>query len=214
MYRILSNKDNIRGNNISQELTFNDKELEDAGLINVFDDHIKDTFINRFTFPIYNHLGYLVGFSGRSLDPNQPKYLNTKETKLFKKNQLLYNFYKAKQACVDNLVIVEGFADVIAYVQSGIHSVAGLMGTALTNYHLNLFANHLPAGCSITLSLDNDDAGTANTLQIGEQLLSKGINVEVIDYGNIQQKDPDEIYCYFAKEKLQEIYAKRIDFIS
>lgn len=214
IYRILTNKDNILGENVSDDIIFNDKELDDAGLINIFDNAIKDVMINRITFPIHDKSGNLVGFSGRSITNDPAKYLNTRETKLFKKNQVLFNFYRAKQSCVDNLIITEGFADTIAYHQSNLPFVVSLMGTALSNYHLTLINSQLPSCSTIVLSLDNDQAGVDSTIQIGQQLLAKGINVEVVDYDLLTQKDPDEIFQSYGSSKLQEIYNKRLDFIS
>ncbi|WP_322941271.1 DNA primase [Mycoplasmopsis canis] len=180
----------------SQNTELDKKILFQAGLIN---DNFKELFKNRITFGIRNSYGNIVGFSARVLNNQQkPKYLNSPETKLFNKSQILYNFFNAKEHIEKNkeVIIVEGFMDVIALDKVGIYNSVALMGTALTLEHLQLIKKY-----QIALFLDNDEAGIQATLKSIKTLLKNKI-YDVFVIVNPYDKDPDEILNNEGKESL------------
>lgn len=119
-------------------------------------------FADRYIFPIRNSKGDVIAFSGRSLDPNVPKYINSCETSVFKKSFTLFNYDVAK--AYPTIYVVEGYMDALSLIQSGVPNVVAAMGTAFSNNHLSVLK-----GKSIILSLDHDGAGLKHTLSIIEQ---------------------------------------------
>src|SRR5699024_9602683 len=141
----------------------------DLGLTNGDSNHFSDVFSGRITFPLWDKDGYVIGFSSRIYrNENSPKYINTKETYLFKKGENLFNYHRAKKYAKNKeILIVEGQLDAIRIYSSGIKNVVALMGTALTKSVLDLLKN---LRCQIILCLDNDDAGLNATLKNGDIL--------------------------------------------
>lgn len=143
-----------------------ERQLLEAGLLieNPENGRVYDRFRGRVMFPIRDHLGRLVGFGGRVLDDSKPKYLNTPETDAFKKGELLYGLDKARLGLSGGaeLVVVEGYMDVIAMHQHGFTGAVASLGTALTAEHATLL-ERLGAQ-SIVLMFDQDGAGLKATL--------------------------------------------------
>lgn len=120
---------------------------------------IYDRFRDRIMFPIYDRLGRIIGFGGRSLDDNQkPKYLNSPETIIFQKNRELYGLHQALNSHnnVDTIIIVEGYMDVIALAQHGITNAVAALGTATSTYHIQLLSKHTRR---LVFCFDGDNAG-------------------------------------------------------
>ena len=147
-----------------------------------------ETFFDRIMIPIHDEKGNIVTFCGRTIKDETPKYLHTPETKIFQKKELLYNFYSAKPLAYNNeLILVEGYMDVVGAKKVGYENVAALMGTALTPEHIKLIKNNRS---TITLALDNDfdkqeNIGRIKMLQHIPVLLSEGFKVDVIDFSKI-----------------------------
>lgn len=156
-----------------------EKQLLDAGLLieNPESGRIYDRFRARVMFPIRDHLGRLVGFGGRVLDDTKPKYLNTPETEAFKKGELLYGLDKARSNLSSGaeLIVVEGYMDVITMHQHGFTGAVASLGTALTAEHATLL-ERLGAQ-SITLMFDQDEAGLKATLSGLDQVLGAKFRV-------------------------------------
>lgn len=158
----------------------------------------KDTFRNRIMFPIYDIYGQVVGYSGRIYNSeNTAKYVNSKASDIFKKGELLYNYHLAKEETkkTKEIIIVEGFMDVIRLSIIGIDNVVGLMGTAITKEQILLLKQ---LRCKVILCLDSDEAGEVATMNAGDQLFENNIDTAVIrleDY-----KDPDEYIINKGKE--------------
>jgi len=172
------------------------------------DNH--DIYNDRIMFPLYDISGRVVGFSGRIYkDNNQNKYLNTKETDIFKKGELLYHYHIAKEECrlKKSVIIMEGFMDVIRASSIGIKNTVALMGTALTKEQLNLIKR---LSNNIILCLDGDDPGQHATLNIGNQLLDSGIEVKVIVLPN--PDDPDSYILKNGKERFEGLVSSAINF--
>ena len=179
-------------NNLSKLLigkNYEENMLVNIGLSNK-SDILYDLFRNRIMFPIHNSNGDAVGFSGRVYN-NEPdsKYINTKETYIFKKGEILFNYHRAILEAKKNkyLILCEGQMDAIRIYASGIKNVCATMGTALTNYHINLLKK---LNVKIILNMDSDNAGIKATLHNGELLSKSNIDVSVIKLNGA--KDPDE----------------------
>ncbi|MCI8575096.1 MAG: toprim domain-containing protein, partial [Bacilli bacterium] len=153
----------------------------------------------------------VVGFTGRIyLDNNSPKYLNSKETYLFKKGNILFNYHRAKDAVrlAKKLIIVEGNMDAIRMYANGIKNTIALMGTSLTANQINEIKKlRVP----IILMLDNDNAGNIATFQVGTLLEKEGLSVFVVRLSG--KKDPDEYIITNGVEAMNENIKNAISFL-
>ena len=211
----LTNKDQFFGNNLPANKVFNLQELFDTGIATESNNNHPIAFlIDRITFPIYDENNNLVGFSGRDWTGKQEsKYSNTKETKIFKKGEVLYNFNHVKTTNKDFVIICEGFMDAIAYTQAGYDNVLATMGTAVTTRHISLLQT-LENMKYIILSFDNDQAGSDANISIGKQLFENGLNVSVVTYQNYKEKDVDEILRTHGKAAVDDLIKNRMDFLT
>ena len=164
------------------------KKLIELGLANDIDH---DTFTRRITFPLWDKDGHITGFSGRIYrgEKDISKYMNTKETTIFKKGETLYNYHNAKDIAKREkyIIVVEGFMDAIRIAENGLKNVIALQGTALTTNQIDLLKK---LRVKVILCLDNDNAGLIATLNNGEELVKNNIEVNVIRLTG--EKDPDE----------------------
>ncbi|CAC8004311.1 DNA primase [Staphylococcus aureus] len=163
----------------------------EAGLLSRNEENFSyyDRFRNRIMFPLKNAQGRIVGYSGRTYTGQEPKYLNSPETPIFQKRKLLYNLDKARKSIrkLDEIVLLEGFMDVIKSDTAGLKNVVATMGTQLSDEHIT-FIRKLTS--NITLMFDGDFAGSEATLKTGQNLLQQGLNVFVIQLPS--GMDPDE----------------------
>ena len=170
---------------------FSLEDMERCGLIIKRDKSSGhyDRFRNRIMFPIFDIRGRVVGFGGRVLDDGLPKYLNSPETELFNKRNLLFglNFAKKYTGEEKKIVIVEGYMDVIALYSRGIRNTVASLGTALTEDHANLLKRY---GKEIILSYDSDSAGEKATIKAMGILEKTNCKIKVIHLEGA--KDPDE----------------------
>ncbi len=196
-----------------KEKGYNEQLLLDAGLTSERDSGgMYDRFRNRLTIPIRDPFGKMVGFGGRVVDPNDiPKYLNSPKTELFDKGRLLYGLDLARQniRARDQVVIVEGYLDVIALHQAGFNNAVSPMGTALTEDQFRLVKKFTRR---IVLALDADAAGekaTLRGLETARQTMDQDAELRFDARGLLhfearlkadirvttlpQNKDPDEI---------------------
>ncbi|XVL43512.1 DNA primase [Staphylococcus equorum] len=148
-----------------------------------------DRFRDRVMFPLMNAQGRTVGYSGRTYTNQEPKYLNSPETPIFQKRRLLYNVDKARKSIRknDEIILLEGFMDVIKVDQAGIKQVVASMGTQISQEHI-AFIKKLTS--NVTLMFDGDFAGSEATLKSGQALLEQGFNVFVVQLP--KDMDPDE----------------------
>lgn len=172
------------------------------------DDH--DIYNDRIMFPLYDVFGQVVGFSGRIYkDVDQNKYLNTKETDIFKKGEMLYHYHIAREECrlKKSVIVMEGFMDVIRASIVGVKNTVALMGTALTNNQFNLIKR---LSNNIILCLDGDDPGVKAMLSIGEHLLDQGVEVRVVVLPD--NDDPDSFILKNGKERFLGLIENAINF--
>ena len=194
----------------------NERQLLDAGLMseNVESGRIYDRFRGRVMFPIRDHLGRLSGFGGRVLGDEKPKYLNTPETDAFRKGELLYGLNLAREALKDSpsggdLIVVEGYMDVIAMQQAGFMGAVATLGTALTAEHATLLSRLGVAGLS--LMFDRDEAGLKATLSGLDQVLGAKFRVRATSVPN--GKDPADAIMSGDIEAVRRALAGGIDEI-
>ena len=171
--------------------------LNKIGLSN--EDH--DIYNSRLMFPLHDLNGKVIGFSGRIITSGkQNKYLNTKETELFKKGKLLYHYHIAKEEArvKKSVIIMEGFMDIIRASTVGIKNTVATMGTALTKDHIKEIKR---LSNNIILCFDGDEAGVKATLANGELFKSEGIEVKVITLPG--EDDPDTYILKNGKDAFQ-----------
>ncbi len=198
----LALKNNTILSKLLEKKHFSKKNLDNSGLLVKKEVLYKDLYYNRIMFPLWNMSGEVVGFSGRIYEGDDPsKYINTRETEIFKKGELLYNYHRAKQSArkLGSIIIMEGFMDVIRAYSIGIENVIATMGTAVTSrqaHFIKRMANE------IILCFDGDEAGAKATLSCGETLLKIGVTPKVIRLED--GLDPDEYILKNGKEVFQE----------
>ncbi len=164
-----------------------------------------DRFRNRVIFPIINTSGKVIGFGGRAIDPeDNPKYLNSPESKVFQKKNNLYGLNLSRQSVGKEgyIILVEGYMDVIALYQSGVENVAASLGTALTENQARLIKRYTR---DVILSYDADSAGRAAALRGLEILKKEDCKVKVLHVTD--GKDPDE----YIKKNGKSAFMKLID---
>lgn len=179
---------------------FKDDDIASSGVAVQNGNNIYDIYKNRIMFPLYDLEGNVVGFSGRIYNQkSESKYINTKETEIFKKGELLYNYHIAKKEArkEKNIIVVEGFMDVIRLSTIGIVNVVASMGTAVTKYQLNLIQKLAP---NITLMFDGDKAGEKATNAFIELANGNDSNIKVVRLED--NLDPDEYILTKGKDKM------------
>ena len=143
-------------------------------------------------FPLWDLNGKVVGFSGRIYNgENAPKYINSKETEIFKKGELLYNYHRARNECrrKNEVIIMEGFMDVISAYTHGITNVVAAMGTAITSSNAHLISRMAK---NIILCFDGDDAGIMAANACTNELLKLNVFPNIVVLDKTKGKDPDE----------------------
>ncbi|MCE4986726.1 DNA primase [Staphylococcus haemolyticus] len=175
----------------------------EAGLLSRNEENFSyfDRFRDRIMFPLNNAQGRIVGYSGRTYNNQEPKYLNSPETPIFQKRRLLYNLDNARKDIRknDEAILLEGFMDVIKSDSSGLKPVIASMGTAISDEHITVLKK---LTSHITLMFDGDFAGQEATIKTGQHLLQQGFNVFVVQLP--KDMDPDEYISKYGNEKFLE----------
>ncbi|WP_455465630.1 DNA primase [Bartonella sp. B39] len=197
------------------------KQMEDCGLLKLSEDNTisYDRFRNRIMFPIEDLRGRVVAFGGRALEKDTPaKYLNSPETVLFHKGNMLYNAAAARKDSrfvgdekVHSLLVVEGYMDVIALTKAGFEGVVAPLGTALTEAQIGLLWQ---MGSDPILCFDGDDAGLKAAFRVADRvlpLLKTGVSVRFVLLP--QGKDPDEIIAAGGAQLFSSFLQKAIPLI-
>ncbi len=153
----------------------------------------------RITFPIYSPGGALVGFGGRTVTNHPAKYINSPQTKLFNKSRLLYGYHRAKESIYKqkNIIVCEGYLDVIMFHQAGFKTAVATLGTALTEEHLPLLRKGEP---KVILAYDGDKAGVAAALKAAKLLGSHGFEGGVVLFPGGQ--DPADLIASGQSDKV------------
>ena len=191
------------------------KTIEDVGIASSNNGVYSDRNAGRVIFPIFDANGEVIGYSARRIaDGPEAKYVNSPETYLFHKSNILYNFHNAKEKAriAGYIYVLEGFMDVFALYRIGIESCVATMGTALTTEHIRLLRS---LNVEIRLCLDGDLPGQKATMEMANNLVANGLNVRIVDNQN-STKDPDEILNSDGALALNAYLNKlisRVDFI-
>ncbi|UXR68655.1 DNA primase [Staphylococcus sp. IVB6246] len=161
-----------------------------------------DRFRDRIIFPLANAQGRVIGYSGRAYHDDQtPKYLNSPESPIFQKRKLLYNLDKARKSIrqKDEIILLEGFMDVIKTSEAGLENVVASMGTQISREHITVLKKLCQ---NVTLMFDGDFAGTQATIKTGQTLLEQHFDVFVIQMP--AEMDPDEYIEKYGSERFLE----------
>lgn len=199
----LSIKDSKLLTNILIKKGFKEKELIDTGLVGKNENGIHDIYYNRIMFPLWDLNGKIVGYSGRIYNmEDTSKYINTKETIIFKKGEILYNYHKAKEESrkTGKIIIMEGFMDVIAAYKIGIKNVVATMGTAVTSNQASLIKRMAK---EVILCFDGDEAGAKATFSCSEELAKIGVIPKVVRLE--ENLDPDEYVKKYGKNLIDKL---------
>ena len=180
---------------------FEEALLERAGLVVRRENSVYDMFRGRAIFPIISAQGKVLGFGGRALGNEQPKYLNTADTPVFNKRQGLYalNFAK-KERAAGRLVLVEGYMDAVSLRKHGVQGVVATLGTALTEEQARLMKRY---ASEVWISYDGDSAGQKAALRALDILEPAGLKARVIDYP--EGMDPDDFIRARGKEGFEAL---------
>ncbi len=189
------------------ESRFSPEHLEHSGLVMKRQEGggYFDRFRGRLMFPIHNESGKVIGFGGRALrSGDEPKYLNSPETPLYRKSSVLYNLHRAKDAVrkSDYAVLVEGYMDVIGVYSAGVRNVVASCGTALTNTQVRAIKRHSER---IVVNFDPDAAGANAAERSIQMLLDENLQVRVLELE--QDLDPDE----YVKEAGADAYRAKLE---
>ena len=192
---------------------YSEEVLQKSGLSIFGDDFQVDRFRERVIFPIHSFSGNVIGFGGRALnqEKQKAKYLNSPETVIYNKSEVLYGLYQAKHEISkeNKCYLVEGYTDVISLHQAGIKNVVASSGTSLTKGHIKLIKRLTD---SVTILFDGDTAGIKASFRSIDLLLSEGVNVKVLLFKD--GDDPDSFArkhnAEFIKSYIEE---NEVDFV-
>lgn len=192
---------------------YDDNVLLRSGLVSEGEYNLYDTYRNRIMFPLYDLFGNIVGYNGRiynSDNINDSKYINSRETAIFKKGELLFNYHRAKTECRNYkfVIIVEGQIDAIRCYQAGYKNVVASLGTAITGNHAMLLRK---LSNNIVLCFDGDKAGEKATNSAIEELAKLGIEPKIVRLPD--NMDPDEYILKYGKDSFSDIINNPLNII-
>ena len=194
--------------NLLQNENIEPKEALEVGAIKQNESGYYASFINRITFPIYNHLGRLVGFGGRTISDNPAKYINSPQSQIFDKSKIFYGYDKAKSEIYrsQSMVICEGYMDCIMLHAAGINNAVAVLGTALTQKHIPLIKR---GDIKVTLSFDSDDAGVNAAFKSARLLMEHQIDGKVVLISG--GKDPAELVASSKDQELRDMLSGGVE---
>ncbi|MBE0498030.1 MAG: DNA primase [Campylobacterales bacterium] len=189
---------------------FDLKEGIELGVIGEGGNHLFARFIERITFPIHAQNGSMVGFGGRTISGHQAKYVNSPQTKIFNKSKLLYAYHLAKESIYKNkeMIVTEGYLDVVMLHQAGFTNAVATLGTALTAEHLPLLRKGEPR---IVMAYDGDNAGLAAAIKASKLLSAGGMDGGVVIFS--QGLDPADMVKNGKVEELKNLFRHPKPFI-
>jgi DNA primase len=194
--------------NLLQNENIEPKEALEVGVIKQNESGYYASFINRITFPIYNHLGRLVGFGGRTISDNPAKYINSPQSQIFDKSKIFYGYDKAKSEIYrsQSMVICEGYMDCIMLHAAGVSNAVAVLGTALTEKHIPLIKR---GDIKVTLSFDSDDAGVNAAFKSARLLMEHQIDGKVVLISG--GKDPAELVASSKDQELRDMLSGGVE---
>lgn len=188
---------------------YNINDAIDLGVIDKGENGLYSRFIERITFPIYTINAKLVGFGGRTVSNHNAKYVNSPQTKLFNKSKLLYGYHLAKERIykTKQIIVCEGYLDVIMLHQARFNTAVATLGTALTQDHLPLLRRGEP---KIILAYDGDKAGLNAAFKASIMLSQNNFDGGVVIFQD--GKDPADMVKDGKVEELHEMFSNPISF--
>ena len=187
--------------NYMKNLGFSEQELIDGFLCGRSQKgHLYDYFRNRVIFPIIDVTGNVIAFGGRVMDDSKPKYLNSSDTPGFKKSKNLFALNYAKNHCAEQIILCEGYMDVIALHSAGVENAVATLGTALTSEQARMLTKYTK---KVILLYDSDDAGQRATDRAIQILSEVGLEVRILKLNGA--KDPDEYIRKFGAERFKAL---------
>lgn len=191
---------------------FTEEQLLETGLIRMYQEEEYAIFENRLMIPIHDENGNPCGFTARRLNDqeNVAKYINTAETSIYHKGNLIFNYHRAKEFAKRNrrCILVEGAMDVIAFEKADIHESLACLGTACTKEQIQLLKK---LNVPIVVCYDGDSAGKAATYKFGKLAVEHNLSFTVVK--NTTGKDPDEIFNEYGKGELYLSVHKTISYV-
>ncbi len=193
-----------------QQSGFSQQELLQSGLITEKKDgkDYFDRFRNRLMFPILDIQGQVIGFGGRILSQGEPKYLNSPETLLFHKSRNLYGLNFAKNTKTREMILVEGYMDMISLYQAGFRNAVASLGTAFNQEHAKVLKKYAD---SVIVLYDSDDAGIMAAQRAIGVLKETGFHIKVLQVPD--GKDPDEFIRQNGAEAFSALLANAVHYI-
>ena len=195
----------LKSENISDEI------LSEINVCRLTDSGMKDVFSDRILFPIFDSYGNPVAFTARDFKgTSDSKYINTSETKIYTKGNIIFNYHRARSECkrLNSVIVVEGVMDVIAFERAGITNVVATLGTACSKEQLKLLES---LNSTIIFAYDGDNPGRSANIKNGQAAFEKGLNVFVMN--NDTSLDPDEIINKFGNNKLRDLLSNRYSYV-
>ena len=188
---------------------FGDQEILESGLVNRNDNgQYIDRYRNRLMFPICDVRGRVIAFGGRVLDDSKPKYINSPENVVYSKGRHLFGLNVAKKYDTKQLLIVEGYMDVISLHQRGVKNVVGALGTALTQQQGFLLRKNAE---QVILSFDSDEAGQTAKIRAIDVLQNMGLDLRVLQMEGA--KDPDEYIIKYGNARFKNVVDRAISVL-
>ena len=185
-------------------LGYRDEELKEAFLCGKSKTgKYFDYFRGRIMFPIIDNFGNVIAFGGRAIGDKEPKYLNSSDTPVFKKSRNLYSLNFARTCCSEELILCEGYMDVIGVNLAGLSNAVATLGTALTSDQARIMAKYTK---KVVIAYDSDGAGVAATKRAIPMLTDAGLEVRVLHMDGA--KDPDEYVKKFGADKFRALVAE------
>ena len=189
-----------------KQKNFTDKDLLKSGLSNANDNDLYDVYRDRIMFPLHDIYGHVIGYNGRAYRGNiVNRYVNSKETEIFKKRDYIYNYHRAKDMAhtKKEIIVMEGPMDVIRASTIGVDNVVATLGTSFSQTHANLIRRLAP---NVILCFDGDEAGLKGTKAAITELQKIGINPKIVRLP--EDLDPDEYIKKYGKDKFLECLSK------
>ncbi|HEY4536963.1 MAG TPA: DNA primase [Erysipelothrix sp.] len=181
---------------------YDEQDLIRLNLARFQDDKVQDVFFDRIMFPIADASGNTIAFSARAIEKQHPiKYINSSETPLYTKGEILYNYHRAKNAAKEKqaIIVCEGVTDVFAFYQAGIENVVSYLGVAGTDEQIRK-TMHLSR--NVILAFDGDKAGSNASYKIGKKFIEKGAQVAI--WYNDTGQDPDDLFREQGAKPLEQ----------
>ena len=197
--------DSLKNKNYDEDM------LIRSGIASSSNNNVYDTFLNRIMFPLYNLDNKVVGFSGRIYDDSsQAKYINSKESDIFHKGEIIYNYKTAKEESKrkKSVIITEGFMDVIGLYRYGIKNVIATMGTAVTAKQISIIKK---MSNNIILCFDGDNAGEIATISCANEFINSGVKPNIIRLPD--NLDPEEYIDKYGVDKFNELINKAYNYL-